>query len=61
MSIEKYGTDPTSLPPTNEQVEEIKKIASDLGLSLGELEKCKTQEDANKLIDKLKEKEDASK
>jgi hypothetical protein len=58
VSIEKFGTDPGSLPPTDGQVDEIKKLASDLGVGLSALEKCKTQEDANKLIDKLKKEGD---
>ena len=50
--MEKYGADPASIPYTDEQHKEIKKIASELGVDLPEF---KTQEEAQNLIDNMSE------
>ena len=51
--IEKFGADPEEVPATDEQIDEINKLAAEKGIKAG---KYVTQKDADEVIDEMNKK-----
>lgn len=51
--MEKYGTDLSAISPSDDQLREIKKLASDKQIPQSQIKQPKTYDEANAIIDHL--------
>ena len=54
MTMEKYGADPTTIPPSDDQLREIKKMAKEKDMPVEKLGAVDTYDQANQVIEQLR-------